>query len=185
MADNVLRELFSAIAFEIREGLGPIGKIKPADFPAKTKEIVDLLNSGGGTGGNTNYVVASGTFKAAGTGVETITHNLGVVPDYFMIQWASLGKAPETPAVISASGYSSRFFSANPDAIGTALIYRSDSGTMASLPFGADYPIDGDRSFSGHPHNATATTIMVGTDDIPLDAAQGVSYTWCAIGGLV
>lgn len=43
---NALKDLFTDQANAIREGLGDIGKIKPADFPARTREIIGLIGSG-------------------------------------------------------------------------------------------------------------------------------------------
>lgn len=47
---NALKALFQDQADAIREGLGNIGKIKPEDFPAKTREIVALIGTGSGSG---------------------------------------------------------------------------------------------------------------------------------------
>lgn len=47
---NALKALFQDQADAIREGLGAIGKIKPEDFPAKTREIVALIGTGSGSG---------------------------------------------------------------------------------------------------------------------------------------
>lgn len=53
---NALKDLFTDQANAIREGLGDIGKIAPADFPAKTREIVALVGSGGGSSADVCYV---------------------------------------------------------------------------------------------------------------------------------
>lgn len=53
---NALSELFTEQANAIREGLGDIGRIKPADFPARTREIVSLISSGGGSSDDVRYV---------------------------------------------------------------------------------------------------------------------------------
>lgn len=52
MADNVLAALFQDQADAIREGLGDIGKIAPLDFPARTRDIVGLIGTGGSGGGS-------------------------------------------------------------------------------------------------------------------------------------
>lgn len=43
---NALKGLFRDQAAAIREGLGDVGKMSPADFPARTREIVALIGSG-------------------------------------------------------------------------------------------------------------------------------------------
>lgn len=44
---KALRSLFTDQANAIREGLGDIGKITPADFPTKIREIVGMIGAGG------------------------------------------------------------------------------------------------------------------------------------------
>lgn len=66
---NALKALFQDQADAIREGLGAIGKIKPEDFPAKTREIVALIGSGGGNAGESEDFsatlrITSGSFTA-------------------------------------------------------------------------------------------------------------------------
>lgn len=63
MAENQLGLLFGQIADSIRGGLGDIGTMKPASFPEKIDNIVDLI----GTGGSGNPVIEPLTIMENGT----------------------------------------------------------------------------------------------------------------------
>ena len=91
MADNVLSDLFSAIAAAIKEKNGETDlKYKPAEFPEK---IADLDVSGG-TGGS-ELIIASGEFTPSAAQVK-IQHNLGVMPDVFAIFATATGMLSST-----------------------------------------------------------------------------------------
>ena len=86
---NALKDLFQEQADAIREGLGNIGGIAPNETPALIREIVSMIGTGGGGGGGTGSGLkfATGTFSTKTTGIyrQTITHGLGVMPDFVMV----------------------------------------------------------------------------------------------------
>lgn len=85
---NALKDLFQEQADAIREGLGNIGGIAPNETPALIREIVSMIGTGGGGGGaGSGLKFATGTFNTGTTGIyrQTITHGLGVMPDFVMV----------------------------------------------------------------------------------------------------
>ena len=100
---NALKDLFQEQADAIREGLGNIGGIAPNETPALIREIVSMIGTGGGGGGGTGRGLkfATGTFDTGTTGIyrQTITHGLGVMPDFVMV-YVDVMLVPTTSAEV-------------------------------------------------------------------------------------
>lgn len=100
---NALKDLFQEQADAIRLGLGNIGGIAPNETPALIREIVSMIGTGGGGGGGTGSGLkfATGTFDTGTTGIyrQTITHGLGVMPDFVMV-YVDVMLVPTTSAEV-------------------------------------------------------------------------------------
>ena len=84
---NVLGTLFGDIAEAIRSKTGEAGTMKPAEFPDKIAGI----SVGGGSGGDGEWVIASGSVDGNGD-VLTVTHGLGVIPDIVTVLYNNSGR---------------------------------------------------------------------------------------------
>jgi hypothetical protein len=182
MADNVLSALFQDQADAIREGLGDIGKIKPAGFPAKTREIVALIGAGGsGDGSIGEWVSAEGSFTAEATS-ETIEHNLGVVPDIFGVFMSTMGPisnlVTEKYCLIAAYGLSEKLKTeSNVEKCGGSFALSQGALFAGTATTGLE---DTDGSM-GRLNSATATTVKVGAEGVG-ELRVGSYYAWFAIG---
>lgn len=194
MADNVLASLFQDQANAIREGLGEIGKIKPADFPQRTREIVALIGSGssGSSGGTvvsgSGVKIALGNFKASSNGIgqQTISHGLGEMPDaVFVYYGASTGTVMDMtdyPA-ISFMGFKSKWGS-------LGLGYLGRVGTTAFGYSNTTYGIDNmdttgrNDGFIHCPDDSTFVFGVPESDGAVNLLDENGQYFWVAIAGM-
>ena len=178
---NVLGNLFGEIANAIREKTGGTGTMKPAEFPAEIASIV----TGGGGGNAGEWVMATGDFTAT-SGVETITHGLGVVPDIAFVSMSLTGEVTGiTSQVLMCSiGFNSRFRditslvggkSASFGIVFALRVETSLPGVTSGLISGTFIDMPDSDSFSPI-HSANANTIAFGEGAVfPLHNAK---YSW-------
>lgn len=137
-----------------------------------------------------------GTFAAGGSKVKittgsftggsaiTVNHNLGVVPDIFIVL---CGKNERKNSLIMSVGFSSAFRAIVPDTPGFSAkawlysVYQDGSGYAWDNRRTDDSGIDLQAEGTTYLSAATENTIYVGTQSTP--TVFGVS-SWLAIGGL-
>jgi hypothetical protein len=134
------------------------------------------------------WTFTSGTFVP--TKVEdTIIHNLGSIPDLFMV-WATM-----TPSVAGSivfmSGYSDAVAekAVNPEVAAVSVLQfdRYNNKYYATTAYNAvSFTHTGAKS-TGYPHEATETEIVVGTTNTPYLGRfeVGLTYAWLAIGKII
>lgn len=188
---NVLGALFGDIANAIRSKTGREGTMKPAEFPA---EISSILTGGIVGGGELKF--KSGTFYGNG-GTQTITHNLGVIPDILMIYVTEAND--EVATICFVQGFSSAMLAAIIAAGSSTqcqVYFTTTGGSMgvgAGAGNGMELSLEGKayKEFGGV-HSVTASTFTAGTtprdDDNKLTGASfpdGKMCRWVAFGGIV
>lgn len=192
MADNVLGALFSNQAEAIREGLGDIGKIKPADMPDRIRDIVALIGTGGGSGeSSVTLRSTAGEIWTDQTGIyrQTVEHGLGVMPDLIMVYNANLlgisdAQRAAWPMMYTWSIHSKLFdaFSGLSGALGypdAAAVETSVTSCLDNYRSnGLSCPDERTFKFS---HDGSS-----GTAGLLIDPSLGVAgwYRWIAITGL-
>lgn len=174
---NVLAALFSDIANAIRTKTGGTDKMAPAAFPENILGI-----EGGGSVDLSNVKIASGTHTGSASGQETITHNLGVMPDIIFMTYATLGNISDynVSAYMSGISFSSEFVKAtNGVNQSRLLLYNTANGALA---YWLNECLDADEDSLGGICGATPNTFNAGNENYGLITK---SYYWLAIGGLV
>jgi hypothetical protein len=134
------------------------------------------------------WTVASGTFVPAKV-EDTITHNLGSIPDLFMV-WATM-----TPSVAGSivfmSGYSDAVAgkAVNPKVAAASVLQfdQFNNKYYATTAYNAVSFTHTAAQGYGYPHNATETDIAVGTTSSYGVAKLeiGLTYAWLAIGKII
>ena len=168
-------QAFSKVNIPVPEGLAPENIPEGMTIAG----IVGAMVAGGGAA-----KIACGTFTV--TASNTITHNLGVVPDFIILFPASSNYTVEAnynaPVMFGASA---ALKSAYPYFPGLAYAWRYTSSLIrySSYPRTIDKPLD-----SGYPNSirsANETTFNVDrASTIAAAIPSGISMVWIAIGGL-
>ena len=167
-------ELFSKVNIPVPANLIPENIAEGVDIAG----IVGTLVAGGGS----NLKIVSGSFSGNGGGV-TVTHNLGMIPDIFLVKNLTGASNVSYPWLEFAVSTSSALFDLGvwPYARGFFFyrvensMYLSDGSIYASVETtNAAYTIN----------NATSETIVVGANSGKGITRSGYNYKWVAIGGL-
>ena len=177
---NVLGTLFGDIAEAIRSKTGEAGTMKPAEFPDKIAGI-----SVGGTGGDGEWVIASGTVDANGA-TQTVTHGLGVIPDIVTVTLNSSGvggipsETESAGRVVAGCVFSEKMLGEaglTEKKYGYTFIYNPVNGsTLIGTPTDGLEKIDG-YTYSGI-CNVNARTLQIGSNYVKLFTTK--SYSWAA-----
>ena len=170
---NVLGTLFQDIADAIRSKTGGSGTMKPAQFP---KEISSIM-----TGGGQEWVSVAGSISKPdieANGVQTVAHNLGVVPDIIVVSanFIQPGVASHTPGnLYFAMVMSKKMLGENAAKYSQSFIYNSTTGNGMNIGGSA---IEGalDNGLNAI-YDVTSTTFTCGNTDYPL---LGVAWNWAA-----
>lgn len=169
---SVLSDLFADIAAAIRSKNGEEGTMKPAQFPGKISALT-VANAE-----NTGLKFAEGDFYPDGSGADTITHGMGVVPDVVVIFPSRAFDANETDEVLlSAVGFSQ----AAMDASGAKSTTYIPNGSSFATP----YPLTDNTEnmvVLGLPRGATTELFYVGGGQYSY--IPGCRYRWIALGNL-
>lgn len=175
MADYIIQDTtLTGIAEAIRSKTGGTDPIKVSDMAA---QIAGIMTGGG----DKTPVMKSGSFKPT-TGVVTVQHNLGVIPDIaIVIIQATVGNSK----FIGSVGYSQAMV----DALGGGYIcpayYTAATGT-GGANISTDIGIEQSNSRGntyGNIRAATETTFVVGGDE--MGCQTNVTYRYIVIGGLI
>lgn len=161
---------------------------KPAYLtPAYIAEGIDIAGVVGtlAAAGSSSIKIATGTFTVASN--NTITHDLGVVPDFIMIYPASGSSSTTTYTIAAMFGFSTAFKAAYSWAPGIA--YACTMGSSSRMEF-KTYSRCIDKTYdSGYPNvirDTNETTFIVNRASTVAPAIPfGVTMRWVAIGGLV
>ncbi len=167
---NALATLFGDIAAAIKAKNGEEGvKYKPVEFPGK---IMALTVAGAA---NTGLKYRSGTFTPNTSGGNTITHNMGVVPDVIVIFPCEGGTMS---GLLASIGFSQGAMDAtkaqptvwlpNGSSLGYALALTDNTQNHVSL---------------GLPRGATSEIFYVG-GGANYNYSSSVKYAWIALGNL-
>lgn len=149
------------------------------------ENIADGINIAGIIGaltaGGSNVMIAGGTVIGTG-GSVTVTHNLGVIPDVFLIMIPAVGKYYGTNAKTAMMGI--MISSALKEKVGWSkgqiVVMPQGSGVVYINSLGDT--IDTGSSTNMRENPATETTLTFGSSFT--QAKSGVNYSWIAIGGL-
>lgn len=173
---NALGTLFKDIADAIRGKTGSTKTMKPAEFPSA---IAGIITGGEMTG---VWKSVSGKFTAESE-VQTITHELGVVPDMIVVTAAH---APGPQNIIATYGLSQRILDSGKVEVPATIFLANEYGTIAhSVPtYGVDNMDELDSN--GNPkycvRYATATSFTVGAELITkLSIGKEYYYTCLAL----
>ena len=169
-------QAFSKVAVPVPENLLPENIAEGVNIAG----IIGALVAGGGGGTKIAYGFYLPTGQAGVA--ETITHDLGVIPDIVYIGCPfALGKADSY--LWLANGYSNAFYNAASESgvLGNKMkgwyCIRKDSDYSFSVNQIIDTTTSGDGIV-----NATTTTFDIGSATYPLSPSY--KYAWYAIGGL-
>ena len=198
MTDNVLGTLFGDIANAIRTKTGDTAKMKPAEFPTK----ISAIQVGSGAGGSGIYTMTYGDIDPAvdGEGVHTISHGLGVVPDFIAIHrtMSPMAENLVQGTIFAIGGFRRAFYDKiqypNPDEIEGAFhelfasfIFYYTPGSQVvlggTLTTGIDENGGNVADMTGIIRNANAKTFQVGGSVVSLKAP--CTYRWYAMTGIV
>lgn len=178
---SALSDLFQDIADAIRIKTGDTAAMAPASFP----DNILAIETGGsaGEGSASPVVIAQGSFSGV-AGTTTITHNLGVVPDFAMIWWAGLGSIPtDIKALLMAYNFSEAFYDAHEGIFGGYQVYNPSNGAYVGMSNSKPITDSEDTTHSScYFSSATATTMKVGSSSYNMDSTK--TYQWLVIGGL-
>lgn len=140
--------------------------------------IIGTLESGGGSS-NTSAIVKFGIINPGGK-VCTITHNLGVIPDVFVVLpiTASWEKGS---GVMFQSKYSAAFIAANNfRTAGYSVFFMNATATTSSINHPTTQHIE--STLANGLNSATSETVLM--SDNNSYKPQAADYLWVAIGGL-
>ena len=154
----------------VTPGESAIEVIPDDGYDGLSKVIVEAMASGGGSA-----VVTTGTVRGAG-GATTITHNLGCVPDFFVI--VDRNSVEGASFLILALGCSSALKSKY--SIDVSFISQS---MWNGTPFPSASTATIETATGKALYSANATTIGVGGSGLNA-LYSGHTYCWYAIGGL-
>lgn len=149
---------------------------KPANLiPENIAEGVDIAGIIGSLAAGGGASVTFGAIKFATTGINTLEHNLGVLPDIFIL-YNFTNAGAMVKSLYGAIGFSDAFKSkigAYYGVRGIGYTYSSNAYTSIAQPSIND---------SGFLTSPTSETIKVGSSAFP--TVNNISYSWIAIGGL-
>ena len=180
---NVLSTLFGDIANAIREKTGDTATIAPANFPTE----IGKIETGGGSGGEmgATWKRYHGWYTPSSTSKVVLEHNIGVVPDIFVI---TTGGASENYVLTTATVFSSAMNEhIEGDKKGMFGILMGTNVALYDCKHGMETTNEEAEKW-GPPRNATATTITIGGGTILNDCVGnlqgGIQYMWFAICGI-
>lgn len=165
--------------------LSKVNIIKPDTLiPANIAEGVDIAGIIGtlaaSSGGSVK--IASGSI-AGNSGAVTITHDLGVTPDFIYVFNPSVTMNTSTRNILRAAGLSATF------AKSLGFPYTLNQFGMAHFPSGSNIGISGDNSIDTT--NADANSFITNANDTSFVlgnstyiALNSNTYYWMAVGGL-
>ena len=174
---NVLGTLFSDIANAIRNKTGTTDKMSPKDFPI---QINNIVVGGGGDGGVTEWKFASGETVSDGSGVLTITHGLGSIPDIIKVD--AERSSSDTDAFWVMMAFS--------EAMGTALNKNFSLGLGRVQGFGGAVVLSQNGGVDSDVSNLFATINKANTQTFTLNVSnyvpipEGRKVTWWAVSGI-
>jgi hypothetical protein len=170
---NILGTLFGDIAGAIRDMTGDTATMKPTEFPEK------ILGISGGGSGDKQYELVYSQFTP-NTAQATIEHNLGKIPDVFMV---FLEDIPINKIVLSAWCFSPKMMEAF--GVGNNNMVTIYSGQSMSVSSSKDITLvsDGSTYYKyGGIHSFTDTHFSMGGSSCGLYV--GKFYRTIAICGL-
>lgn len=186
---NVLGELFADIATAIRSKTGDEGTMKPMDFPAMISNISRDTTT-------MDLKIATGDFTPTNVSCE-IQHNLGVIPDIFIIAESSHSVEQEVGSMLKfAIGFGDtmlELLKAKKPYPGTniyAAIFKfadSDGLYSTTASIGDNNSIttcNAAQQERGTLRSATSTTIFIGGENSMIKLNTKTRYSYMAIGGL-
>ena len=174
---NVLGTLFSDIANAIRNKTGTTEKMSPKDFPI---QINNIVVGGGGDGGVTEWKFASGETVSDGSGVLTITHGLGSIPDIIKVRAEYNTKDTDVFCIMMA-------FS---EAMGTALNKDFSCGFGRVQGLGGAVILTQNGGVDSDVSNVFATINKANTQTFTLNVSdyvpilEGRKVIWWAVSGI-
>lgn len=184
---NVLSTLFGDIANAIREKTGDTATIAPANFPTEIGKIEVGSGSSGEMGASWKRYSGFVTKHTAGT--YTLEHNIGAVPDIFVIA----GNAPTMyGSIVAAVGFSSAMNALIVDEFkGIAMVNMNTNIGTLSFDHGIETTNENAARY-GLPRNMTATTVTIGGGTFAASAFPNscgtldpnVQYSWFAVCGI-
>lgn len=162
-----------------------INKGQPVAADDTFRSYADKISS---IGVQKPWTAASGTFVPKSK-EDTITHNLGSIPDLFMV-WATM--TPTVPgSIVFMSGYSDAVAdkAGNPKVAAVSVLQfdQFNNKYYATSAYNAVSFTHTAAKSSGYPHEATEAEIVVGsTSTYALGRFEvGLTYGWLAIGGII
>lgn len=172
---NVLGTLFQDIANAIRSKTGGTDKISPNDFPSQIDSI-----QGGGGGGVTEWKFASGNTVSDGSGVLTITHGLGAIPDIIKVKAAY--SSSDTDAFCEMMAFSKAMGTALNEefAFGVGRVKNLGGALSLTQYDGVD---SGATTMAASINNANGQTFTLNTSSL-VPIPSGRKVTWWAVSGI-
>jgi hypothetical protein len=183
---NVLGELFADIAAAIRSKTGEEGSMKPTDFPSKIDSIASR-----------DLSLLPIKFKKGGfapnSSIYTIEHNLGCIPDIFIVYDTTVKTDMEPGTFLTfAIGFSRRMLDLlipinnYPAEVAYALAYEFDGKLSGMTLTASDNSSITDctekQQEYGNLRSATDTICVIGGTFAPMSI--NIEYRYIAIGGL-
>lgn len=162
-------KLFSSVTVEKPDTLIPENIAEGVDIAG----IIGTLVAGGGDGGDKK--VAIGTYLGTQTEANTISHNLGVIPDLFFLTYIS--SSVPSGSIYVGYGMSSKLKNTYSAYRGIRVLYGSNGYKVYETSSTIE-----DTSSNKKIYNATENTIKVGNYEMQL--GKNTEYLWIAIGGL-
>ena len=172
---NALGTLFKDIANAIRGKTGNTATMKPADFPSA---IAGIVTGGAMTG---TWISKHGSFTATSE-IQTVTHNLGVVPDIVIITAAH---APGARNLIASYGLSQRILDSGTITVPPTVYLGNEFGTIVThtpnYSVDSTGEMDSDGFYKNAVREATAISFKAGGEHITLSVGESYYYSCLAL----
>lgn len=135
---------------------------------------------GGSSGGSSGEIKRyEGSFEVTGK-IQTIEHNIGEVPDIFILK---IGKVPTSGTTFLSIGYSQAMYDKVGENLSKTYFIAPNGGSVnIGSPKGIEFSNESVAMY-GVLRNATSQTIDAGGDSYGLEV--GAYYQWEALCGIV